>query len=354
MARRISFRSRWSRYVPVSERIDQVRKLATDRRRDDKSLSPVRLPVGSRTIATTFWGRSWCENLERYSDFANRLPRGRTYVRNGSVIDLQIAAGKVSALVSGSRIYTVEIGVEKLAVARWGQLRTDCAGGIDSLVELLQGRFSNGVMKLLCRADTGMFPEPRQIAMKCSCPDWATMCKHVAAVLYGVGARLDQTPELLFLLRQVDHLELVTASVGGIEAATAGEGVGNEELEGQDLSALFGIELEATVMEPAPATKKTSRKSPPKVAKAKAQPAARAAPRSRTPRPKPALDPTITSAELRERRVPTHVVQTWLRKGLLEHSGERGIYVRTAATEALVIEFLSAARKHRGTRQTLH
>jgi uncharacterized Zn finger protein len=157
------------------------------------TLEPVR--VAGRAIAGTFWGKAWCDNMERYSDFANRLPRGRTYVRDGSVIDLRIAAGKVEAQVVGSDIYKTTVKISALPKARWKALGRDCACSIDSLVELLQGRLSRGVMARICRPETGLFPSPKEIAFACSCPDWAAMCKHVAAVLYGVGARLDQKPE---------------------------------------------------------------------------------------------------------------------------------------------------------------
>ena len=156
-----------------------------------KKPSPDPNTIEGRTIASTFWGKAWCENLERYSDYANRLPRGRTYVRNGSVVDLALLPGKVAARVSGSRLYTVTIEVTPLAKARWKALCKDCAGAIDSVVELLQGRFAKGVMERLCHAKTGLFPAPAEIRFACTCPDWASMCKHVAASLYGVGARLD-------------------------------------------------------------------------------------------------------------------------------------------------------------------
>src|SRR6266542_3973873 len=168
--------------------------------------------VAGRAIVTTFWGKAWCENLERYSDFENRLPRGRTYVRNGSVIDLQIAPGEIKALVSGSSIYKVKVKVAPVAKARWQAICKDCAGAIDSLIELLQGKLSQGVMERVCRQKTGLFPSPAEIQLSCSCPDWADMCKHVAAALYGVGARLDEKPQLLFVLRGVDETELLAGA----------------------------------------------------------------------------------------------------------------------------------------------
>src|SRR5438067_7937426 len=129
----------WKPYVSVGERRRKASREMEKRKKQGQSSSPV--IIEGRTIVKTFWGKAWCENLERYSDYANRLPRGRTYVRNGSVIDLQIAAGTIQALVSGSEIYKVKVKVAPVAKARWQSICKDCAGAIDSLIELLQGRF---------------------------------------------------------------------------------------------------------------------------------------------------------------------------------------------------------------------
>src|SRR5450432_937172 len=198
----------WKPYVPVATRRRQAEREAAKLTKKGQHTSPV--VIDGRKIAKTFWGKAWCDNLERYSDYANRLPRGRTYVRNGSVLDLQIAAGAVRAMVSGSDLYHIEVKVAAVPKARWTAVCGDCAGAIDSLVELLQGRFSQGVMTRICHEKTGLFPSPAEITFTCSCPDWASMCKHVAAVLYGIGARLDEMPDLLFALRKVDHQDLIT------------------------------------------------------------------------------------------------------------------------------------------------
>src|SRR5215813_3290213 len=192
----------------------------------------------------SFWGRSWCTNLERYSDFASRLPRGRTYVRNGSVVDLQIAKGKISAFVTGSKLYTVTINVASVPAPRWKAVCKDCAGTIDSLVELLQGRLSKGVMDRVCREGDGLFPAPAEIELSCDCPDWADMCKHVAAVLYGVGARLDDRPELLFVLRGVDEGDLLARAGQDLPLAKATPDVGKVLGDG-DVAALFGLEMDS-------------------------------------------------------------------------------------------------------------
>jgi uncharacterized Zn finger protein len=211
------------------------------------------LPVAidGRAIAKTFWGKAWCDNLEGYSDFENRLPRGRTYVRNGSVLDLQIAPGEVSALVSGSQIYRVSVKVSSVPKAHWDSICTDCAGAIDSLVELLQGRFSKGVMERICRQKTGLFPAPDEIRIACSCPDYASMCKHVAAVLYGIGARLDEQPELLFTLRRVDGKDLLANADQGLPLSLKGP-ADEKLLDADGLAELFGLELGMDADGPSP------------------------------------------------------------------------------------------------------
>jgi len=231
-------------YVPVARRRAQARRFAQLKARDGCLLQPVQ--ISGRDIATTFWGRAWCQNLERYSDFENRLPRGRTYVRNGSVIDLQIGRGRITASVSGSDVYEVTVQIAPLRRADWNRIKRDCTQSIDSLMDLLQGQFSQGVMERLTRQGEGLFPRPKEITMSCSCPDGAVLCKHLAAVLYGVGSRLDNDPAMLFLLRQVDHRELISQAVGAanLDAALNTEGAGT--LEQEDLAELFGIELDAS------------------------------------------------------------------------------------------------------------
>jgi uncharacterized Zn finger protein len=230
----------WKPYVSIAERRRKAERELAKLRSKGRVISPVE--VIGRAIAKTFWGHAWCQNLQRYSDYASRLPRGRTYLRNGSVVDLQVAPGEVSALVSGSEMYTVKVTVSPLPKARWSAICKDCAGAIDSLVELLQGRFSKGVMERICQEKTGLFPSPGEIELACSCPDWASMCKHVAAVLYGIGARLDQKPELLFRLRRVDEGDLIVQAGRGVPLATKGPAA-EKVLEDTGLAELFGIEI---------------------------------------------------------------------------------------------------------------
>ncbi len=228
-------------YVPVAERRRRAaRKLAQLRKRGHE---PKPVQIDGRAIAKTFWGKAWCDHLESHADLANRLPRGRTYVRNGSVIDLEIAVGEARALVSGSEIYEVKVRIQPLAAARWKAVRRECAGQIGTVVELLAGKLSSAVMEVLCHRQKGLFPGPREITMSCSCPDGAWLCKHLAAVLYGVGARLDHAPELLFTLRGVDGAELVAAAgkAGALASAAPADGA----MGGEHLAEIFGIEMEA-------------------------------------------------------------------------------------------------------------
>ncbi|WFU42037.1 SWIM zinc finger family protein [Bradyrhizobium sp. CB82] len=215
------------------------RELAKLRKRG-QSIAPV--TIEGRTIAKTFWGKSWCINLERYSDYASRVPRGRTYVRNGSVLDLKIARGEVAAMVAGSSLYKVRIAIAPVKATCWKAICRDCGGAIDSLVELLQGRLAKGIMDRVCREGDGLFPSPKEIKLFCSCPDGADMCKHVAAALYGVGARLDERPELLFVLRGVDEKELL-ASAGQDLVRTKAVPDTAKLLDDGDVAALFGLEM---------------------------------------------------------------------------------------------------------------
>jgi uncharacterized Zn finger protein len=201
------------------------------------------IKIEGRKIAQTFWGQAWCNHLEKFSDFENRLPPGRTYVRNGSVCHLEIAPGEIKAMVSGSELYHVNIAVKKLPGKKWNGFKKQCAGKIGSLLELLQGRLSDNVMSVVTHRDNGLFPVPKEIALKCSCPDWAVMCKHVAAALYGVGARLDEKPELLFVLRGVDHEDLISVEAGSAAVARAVKGDGAGRIAEADLSSIFGIEM---------------------------------------------------------------------------------------------------------------
>ena len=228
----------WGRYVPVAERRRKVEKYIQKQRKSGIQMNPI--VIEGRAIAKTFWGKAWCENLESYSDYENRLPRGRAYVRNGSVIDLQVNKGSITAQVMGSSLYFVRISIVPMAKELWEKFVASCSGKIDSLVELLLGKLSKSVMAAVVDRATGLFPKPREISMRCSCPDSAGMCKHIAAVLYGVGALLDETPKHLFQLRQVQHTDLITAA--NVEAVLAPAAAST--IDEADLSDLFGIDID--------------------------------------------------------------------------------------------------------------
>jgi uncharacterized Zn finger protein len=231
-------------YVPVAKKLAKANAFAQkEAKKEGRQLSPAQ--CNARKLGKTFWGKAWCENLNRYAQISNRLDRGKTYLGNGSVVDLQIKPGLIQAIVAGSEVYRVEIKIKTLSSKTWQSLKTDCSRSIHSLLDLLQGKFDDDVMKRMAQADGGLFPKPAEIEMKCSCPDGAAVCKHLAAVVYGVSVRLDDSPELLFALRNVDHAELITQAVAAenLEQSLAS---GASDLAGSDLGELFGIELDIT------------------------------------------------------------------------------------------------------------
>ncbi|NOX08759.1 MAG: helix-turn-helix domain-containing protein [Gammaproteobacteria bacterium] len=230
----------WAPYVSVAERRAKAAKEIKKLSKKGMEVEPIK--VQGRKIVSTFWGEAWCDHLEKFSDYDNRLPRGRTYVRNGSVCHLTISKGKVEAIVSGSELYKIKINISPLSANKWNNIRKQCAGQIGSMLELLQGCFSDNVMRIVTDKNKGLFPKPSEITLACDCPDWAEMCKHIAAVLYGVGVRLDHQPELLFLLRNVDHEALVSAELD-IQTVTAGTGK-RRRLAEADLSGVFGVDMD--------------------------------------------------------------------------------------------------------------
>lgn len=231
----------WKPYVPAAERRARAARKIRSLQKKGLTIRPVE--IKGRAIAHTFWGQAWCAHLEKFSDFENRLPRGRTYVRNGSVCHLEIAVGAIRAMVSGSRLYDVNVSIKKLTNRKWNTLKKRCTGQIGSVLELLQGQLSKSVMEVVTDRDEGLFPLPKEIGLSCTCPDWALMCKHVAAVLYGVGARLDEEPQLLFLLRGVDQQELIAAGTGAAGVMSSGKQSGRRRIAEASLEEVFGIDL---------------------------------------------------------------------------------------------------------------
>ena len=231
----------WSPYVPVAQRRAKALRKMQQLRKKGKNIQPVE--IEGRTIARSFWGKAWCEHLESFSDFENRLPRGRTYVRNGSVCHLTVETGQIKAIVSGSELYNVKIKIKSLKASVWKAIKSRCSGQIGSMLELLQGRVSDHVMSIVTDRTKGLLPLPGQIEMRCNCPDWAGMCKHIAAVLYGVGNRLDSRPELLFTLRNVDANELIAGDISLPDSvAGAGKTIADDRIAG-----IFGVDIDMDV-----------------------------------------------------------------------------------------------------------
>ncbi len=235
---------RWRPYVPVAKRRSDARQSMAKLRKKGLTIQPV--TIEGRTIVKTFWGKAWCDQMESLGDFDNRLPRGRTYVRNGSVCHLEISKGRIAAIVSGSSLYKINIKIKTLPKAKWERVKRRCAGQIGSLIELLQGKLSTHVMETVTDPDDGLFPTSSEIELGCNCPDWAYLCKHLAAVLYGVGARLDESPELLFLLRGVKHDQLIDTRVDQAVAGATGRGGRRPTVASNDLADVFGIEIDPT------------------------------------------------------------------------------------------------------------
>lgn len=236
-------------YVPVGNRKAKAARKLKQLRKKNPIIKPI--VINGNTIAKTWWGKSWNQNLERYADYSNRIGRGRSYVRHGSVLDLQISPGKVEALVQGRRSqpYQVDIRINALKKPNWGKITNACEGKMESLQELLAGKFPKGLAEIFMAREKGLFPTPKEIEFNCSCPDWAYMCKHVAAVLYGVGARLDENPALFFELRKVEIGDLITQAVedNTKKLLSKAKKKSSRVMEDADLGDLFGIVMEEEV-----------------------------------------------------------------------------------------------------------
>lgn len=235
---------RFGEYVSVSKRKEKAEKELNKLRKKSNDVNPV--VIEGRKIAKTWWGSSWNKNLERYSDYNNRIGRGRSYVRNGAVVDLKINPTNVLAKVVGSRLYNVSIRINPLKKSNWNKIIKDSEGNIDSLQELLEGNFPEVLRELFFKQDTGLFPVPKEINFACDCPDWAYMCKHIAAVLYGIGARLDDNPSLFFVLRDVNIEELISKAVlsKSEKLLRKSKIKSNRVIKSADLDNMFGIELD--------------------------------------------------------------------------------------------------------------
>ena len=259
----------WRPYVSVAQRRAKALRQMNKLRKKGHNIQPVE--IEGRAIARSFWGKAWCEHLESFSDYSNRLPRGRTYARNGSICHLNIESGKIEAIVSGSELYNVTIKIESLRSSVWKTIKKKCSGQIGSMLELLQGKLSDQIMSIVTDRKNGLLPLPGQIKLSCDCPDWAVMCKHVAAVLYGIGNRLDSQPELLFTLRGVDATELIAGEIALPDtAAGVGKTIANDQIADIfDIDMDLNDEVPKKAASTSPATKKRIAKKAKTAAKQK-------------------------------------------------------------------------------------
>ena len=243
---RYSYYSGFPRYVSVGEKRAKAERKLDQLKKKRPDIEP--LILSGYQIANTWWGRAWNKNLEKYADYSNRIGRGRSYIRNGFVLDFKINSGEVTSLVQGTRPnpYKVAIKIKPLNKKAWNEIKQECEGKIESLQELIEGRVPEELTAIFTATGKGLFPSPKEIEFDCSCPDWASMCKHVAATLYGVAVKLDQDPKLFFLLRNAEMGDLITKAVQDksrkmLEKAKKKT---SRVLDNVDASRMFGIEIE--------------------------------------------------------------------------------------------------------------
>lgn len=233
----------YPKYVTAAEKRAKLEKSIQKLKKKNPDIAPI--IIEGRTLAKTWWGKAWNDNLESYADYSNRVSRGKTYVRSGAVVDLKISRGVTKALVQGSKAkpYEVVIKIDALEPKKWDQVVTLCNNRIDTLEQLVEGKFPKELGVLFTEHKYGLFPSPDEISFNCSCPDWAYMCKHVAAVLYGIGRRLDENPMLFFELRDLDGMELIKKSVEKkVDHMLKNAGKKSErEIAEKDVSDIFGI-----------------------------------------------------------------------------------------------------------------
>jgi uncharacterized Zn finger protein len=252
----------WGKYVSVREKREKARKKLSQLMKKNPSMRPV--TIKGKSLANSWWGKAWNVNLERYSDYSNRIGRGRSYVRNDAILDLKIEKGKIYALVQGSesKPYSVNITIKPLEKKTWKAIKFACAGKLETLTELLEGKFPKILESLFTAKGKGLFPSPKEILFQCSCPDWAYMCKHIAAVLYGVGTRLDEDPSLFFILRNVNMRDLIEQTLAQ-KSKTLLKNTGTKSgriIKSADMSAMFGIDMEKKSGEKHPSPKRKTSK----------------------------------------------------------------------------------------------
>jgi uncharacterized Zn finger protein len=237
-------------YVSVASKKAKALKKLAQLKKKNPGIAP--LTVEGNKLAHTWWGKAWNSNLEKYADYSNRIGRGRSYIRNGFVLDFKIKPGQVSSLVhgSGSQPYQISIKIQPLKKAAAEKIRQQCEGQIESLQELIEGRFPKQLAEIFTAKGQGLFPTPQEIHFNCSCPDSASMCKHIAATLYGVGVKLDQDPKLFFHLRQTNLSDLITQAIKGKseKMLKQAEKKTSRVITDLDTASIFGIDMDEKVV----------------------------------------------------------------------------------------------------------
>jgi len=334
---------RWDfpRYVPVGEKKEKAVRKLKELQKKNPNIKPVM--IHGSAIAKTWWGKSWNQNLERYADYSNRIGRGRSYVRNGAVLDLQIGAGEVNSLVQGtaSKPYSVTVKIKSIEKGTWKTIKAACLGKFDSLPELLEGKFPKSLGEILFAKDQGLFPSPKAIEFSCSCPDWAYMCKHVAATLYGIGARLDEDPLLFFKLRKANVNDLISESVED-KARDLLQKAGRKSsrvIEETDLTKIFDIEME-DYSETGPVRPSRRREEPVRKKAAKTSTVMKKEARERKPvKEEPALKPSaaerVESIIQKSRKGVT--METLMKKTGFDERKIYGIVYRLRKKERIIM-----------------
>ncbi len=257
---------RFPKYISVAAKKAKAEKKIKQLRKKNPNLKPV--IITGKALATTWWGKAWNKNLERYADYANRIGRGRSYVRHMAVLDLQISKGQIKALVQGStsRPYEVKISILPLKKNALNAVKKESAKQLSSLPDLLAGKFPKGLQDIFMVENKGLFPNPKEIKLDCDCPDWAVMCKHVAATLYGVGARFDEDPSIFFTLRNIALNDLVAQAVQEKTKRIISSKIQKKNSIADDhLGDLFGIDMDTEI--DFTSAKKSERKTPKKSTK---------------------------------------------------------------------------------------
>lgn len=276
----------YPRYVSVAEKKAKATKKLKKLKKKTPDIQPV--VIEGRALARTWWGKSWNKNLERYADYSNRISRGRSYVRHGAVLDLRIDSGKVTALVQGStsKPYEVEISIKASSQNSLRTIKERCKGQVKSLQDLLAGKFPKDLGEIFFAEGEGLFPRPQAISFNCSCPDCASMCKHVAATLYGIGARFDEDPSLFFKLRGVDTKDFIAQAVKDktAELLKKTRKKSTRVIEDADVAAIFGIEMDKKPNFAKRTKKETSKKAMAKKAAKPIDPSPKQKTKQKTPK----------------------------------------------------------------------